>query len=141
VVGYTEVILQRVREVIEANRRGTWTINVLTVQVDRWENTCPVSRLIKHVLQMASRHIMFLGGGSIMATHFDEYEKQARQLEQIAKTLSKRSARYAALKRAAWALGFVTMQHHSEFQKFLKDQQARELSSSEQKYLSRLSLE
>jgi len=32
-VGYTEVILQRVREVIEANRRGTWTINALTVEV------------------------------------------------------------------------------------------------------------
>jgi hypothetical protein len=27
IVGYTEVNLQRVREVIEANRRGTWTIN------------------------------------------------------------------------------------------------------------------
>jgi hypothetical protein len=33
-VGYTEVILQRVREVIEANRRGTWTINAQTVYVD-----------------------------------------------------------------------------------------------------------
>jgi hypothetical protein len=34
-----------------------------------------------------------------MAIHFDEYEKQARQLEKIAKTLSKKSAKYAALKR------------------------------------------
>jgi hypothetical protein len=30
IIGYTEVILQRVREVIEANRRGTWTINAVT---------------------------------------------------------------------------------------------------------------
>jgi len=36
-----------------------------------------------------------------MATHFDEYEKHARQLEQIGKALSKKSAKYAALKRAA----------------------------------------
>jgi hypothetical protein len=41
-----------------------------------------------------------------MATYFDEYEKQARHLEQISKTLKKRSAKYTALKRAAWALGF-----------------------------------
>jgi hypothetical protein len=73
-----------------------------------------------------------------MATHFDEYEKQARQLEQIAKTLSKQSAKYAALKRAAWALAFVTMQHHSEFEKFLSDQENRELSPSEQKHLKKL---
>src|SRR5258707_14425374 len=33
-VGYTEVILQRVREVIEANRRGTWTINAVIVEVE-----------------------------------------------------------------------------------------------------------
>jgi hypothetical protein len=62
-----------------------------------------------------SRHIMLCGGGG-MAIHFDKYEKQARQLEQIAKTLSKKSAKYAALKRTAWALAFVTMRHHGEFQ-------------------------
>jgi hypothetical protein len=76
-----------------------------------------------------------------MATHFDEYEKQARQLEQIAKTLSPKSAKYSALKRAAWALAFVTMQHHSEFQKLLSDQQNRVLSLNEQKYLTKLGLE
>ncbi len=76
-----------------------------------------------------------------MATHFDEYEKQVRHLEQIAKTLSKRSAKHAALKRAAWALGFVTMKHHGEFEKFLSDQQSRELSPSEQKHLKKLGLE
>jgi len=77
----------------------------------------------------------FAGGG--IATHIDEREKQARQLEQTAKTLSKKSAKYAALTRAAWALAFVTMQHHSEFQKFLSDHQSRELSPSEQKHFSR----
>ena len=76
-----------------------------------------------------------------MATHVDEYEKQARQLEQIAKTLSKKGAKYAALKRAAWTLAFVTMQHYSEFQQFLSDQKSRELSPSEQKHLSKLGLE
>lgn len=75
-----------------------------------------------------------------MATHFDEYEKQARQLKSIAKTLSKRSAKYVALKRAAWALAFVTMQHHPEFQKFLSDQQNRELSPGEQEHLIKLGL-
>jgi hypothetical protein len=62
-------------------------------------------------------------------------------LEQIAKTLSKRSAKHAVLKRAAWALAFVTMKHHSEFEKFLSDQQSRELSPSEQKHLKKLGLE
>ena len=76
-----------------------------------------------------------------MATHFDQYERQARHLEQIAKTLSKRGAKHAALKRAAWALGFVTMKHHSEFEKFLRDQQSRELSPSEEKHLKNLGLE
>ena len=76
-----------------------------------------------------------------MATHFDEYEKHARQLEQIGKALSKKSAKYAALKRAAWALAFVTMQHHSEFRQFLTDQKSRELSPSERKHLSKLGLD
>jgi hypothetical protein len=50
-----------------------------------------------------------------MATRFDEYEKQARRLEQIAKTLSKKGAKYAALKRAAWALVYndATLQRFS----------------------------
>jgi hypothetical protein len=85
-------------------------------------------------------HIIFFGGRG-MATHFDEYEKQARQLEQISKALSKKSAKYAALKRATWALAFVTMHHHSEFQKFLRDQQNRELSPCEHEHLSELGLE
>jgi hypothetical protein len=75
-----------------------------------------------------------------MATHFDDYEKQARHLEQIAKTLSKKSVKYSALKRAAWALAFVTMKHHREFEKFLHDQQHRELSVSEEKHLMKLGL-
>ena len=76
-----------------------------------------------------------------MATHFDEYEKHARQLEKIGTTLSTKSAKYAALKRAAWALAFVTMQHHSEFRQFLTDQKSRELLPSQQKHLSKLGLE
>ena len=76
-----------------------------------------------------------------MATHFDDYEKQARQLEEIAKTLSKKSAKYAALKRAAWALAFVTMKRNREFQQFLSDQESRQLSPSQQRHLSKLGLE
>jgi hypothetical protein len=76
-----------------------------------------------------------------MATHFDDYEKQARQLEKIAKTLSKKSAKYAALKRAAWALAFVTMERNREFQQFLSDQESRQLSPSQQRHLSKLGLE
>ena len=75
-----------------------------------------------------------------MATHFDEYEKQARHLEQIAKTLSKKSVKYASLKRAAWALAFVTMEHHSQFEKFLYDQKHRELSPGEEEHLRKLGL-
>jgi hypothetical protein len=75
-----------------------------------------------------------------MATHFDEYEKQARLLEQIAKTLSKKSVKYVALKRAAWALAYVTMEHHRDFEKFLHDQQHRELSVSEEERLRKSGL-
>jgi hypothetical protein len=76
-----------------------------------------------------------------MATHFDEYEKQARLLERVAKTLSNQSPEHAALKRDAWALAFVTMEHHSEFEKFLTDQSRRELSPSEEQHLRKLVLE
>ena len=44
-VGYTEVILQRVREVIEANRRGTWTINADHGQVESGANADTALRL------------------------------------------------------------------------------------------------
>lgn len=64
-----------------------------------------------------------------MAAHFDEYEKKARQLEQIAKSLSKKSAKYAALERAAWALAFVTMHHHSELQQFLSDHKSLQVGT------------
>jgi hypothetical protein len=76
-----------------------------------------------------------------VATHFDEYEKHARHLEEIAKTLGKKTAKYATLERAGWALAFLAMHHHSEFQKFLKDQQSRELSPEEQNNLRKLGLE
>jgi hypothetical protein len=77
----------------------------------------------------------------MMPTRFKLYEKQARQLELIANTLSKKSAKYAALKRAGWALAFVTMERHTEFEKFLNDQQSRELSPDEEKHLRELGLE
>jgi hypothetical protein len=78
--------------------------------------------------------------GGEMATHFVEYEKQARSLKRIAGSLGKKSAKYRALVRAAWALGFVTMYHHSEFEKFLDDQKWRELSPQELEHLSMLGL-
>jgi hypothetical protein len=34
-------------EVIEANRRGTWTINALIGNLKYWDWTCPVTRLIR----------------------------------------------------------------------------------------------
>ena len=65
--------------------------------------------------------------GARMPTYFEEYEKQARQLEQISKTLPKGSKRYLALERAAFALGFATMHHHTEFVKYVTDHKTREL--------------
>jgi len=74
-----------------------------------------------------------------MATHFDAYEKWAKQLEQIAKTLDKKSAKHAALELAGWALAFATMHHHHEFQKFLVKNRG-ELSSAETERLNKLGL-
>jgi phosphoglycolate phosphatase-like HAD superfamily hydrolase len=54
-----------------------------------------------------------------MATRFDTYEKYAKQLENIAKTLDENGAAHAALERAGWALAFATMHHHEEFEEFL----------------------
>jgi hypothetical protein len=54
-----------------------------------------------------------------MATRFDTYEKYAKQLENIAKTLDENGAQHAALERAGWALAFATMHHHEEFEQFL----------------------
>jgi hypothetical protein len=76
-----------------------------------------------------------------MTKRFDEYEKHAKQLEKISKTLSKKSMKYVALKRAAFALGFVTMNHHAEFEKFLSDQLSRTLSADEERHLRDLGLE
>jgi hypothetical protein len=74
-----------------------------------------------------------------MATQFDAYEKWAKQLEHIAKTLDKKSARHAALELAGWALTFATMHHHLEFQKFLVENRG-ELSSAETARLNKLGL-
>ena len=46
IVGYTKLSCNSVREVIEANRRGTWTINALTVQMKCYF-TSPVTRLTR----------------------------------------------------------------------------------------------
>jgi integrase len=74
-----------------------------------------------------------------MPTHFDAYEKWAKQLEQIAKILDKKSAKHAALELAGWALAFATMHHHHEFQKFL-DSHRGKLSSAETARLNKLGL-
>jgi hypothetical protein len=74
-----------------------------------------------------------------MPTHFDAYEKWAKQLEQIAKTLDKKSAKHAALELAGWALAFANDHHHHEFQKFLVENRG-ELSSAETARLSKLGL-
>jgi hypothetical protein len=71
---------------------------------------------------------------------FDEYERQAKQLEQIARTFNKRSAKYVALERAAWALAFAMMHHRQEFEKFVCDHRTRELSADELAYLKRLGI-
>ena len=75
-----------------------------------------------------------------MLTHFDEYEKHTQRLEQIAETLDKKGAEYAALERAGWALAFVTIHHHSEFQNFLDEQRQRKLSPQELAHLNKLGL-
>jgi hypothetical protein len=76
-----------------------------------------------------------------MATYFEEYEKQARKLEQIAGTLGKKSAKYRALERAGWALAFVTMHHRAEFETFLDDHKRRQLSPQELERLKKLGIE
>jgi phosphoglycolate phosphatase-like HAD superfamily hydrolase len=75
-----------------------------------------------------------------MPTQFDEYEKHAQQLEQVAETLDKKGAEYAALERAGWALAFVTMRHHREFQNFLDEQRRGKLSPQELAHLNKLGL-
>jgi len=74
-----------------------------------------------------------------MPTRFDTYEKYAKQLERIAKTLDKKSAKHAALERAGWALAFATMHHHDEFEKFL-DAHRGELSPDQIAHLKGLGL-
>jgi hypothetical protein len=75
-----------------------------------------------------------------MPTQFDEYEKYAQRLAQIAETLDKKSEHHAALERAGWALAFVTMCHHAEFQDFVDQQRRSELSPQELAHLKKLGL-
>jgi hypothetical protein len=55
-----------------------------------------------------------------MPIHFDDYEKHAQRLEKVANILKTDSPEFVALERAGWALAFVTMRHHPEFQTFRK---------------------
>ena len=71
---------------------------------------------------------------------FKEYERQAKHLEQIAKTLNKRSVKYSALERAGWALAFAVMHHREEFEKFIQEHHDRELSADESAHLKRLGI-
>ncbi|MFZ0294330.1 MAG: hypothetical protein WAL52_12055 [Candidatus Sulfotelmatobacter sp.] len=75
-----------------------------------------------------------------MPTRFASYEKYAKQLERIAKTLDKKSAKYVALERAGWALAFTTMHHHEEFERFLKNHRG-ELTPDQVAHLRALHLE
>jgi hypothetical protein len=76
-----------------------------------------------------------------MATHYDEYEKHARNLEHISEGIDRGSPEYAALERAGWALAFVTMHHHKEFEQFLAEKDTGELSSEQLAFLRKLGLE
>jgi hypothetical protein len=74
-----------------------------------------------------------------MPTQFDVHKQWSRQLEQVAKTLDKKSAKHAALELAGWALAFATMHHYLEFQKFLGVHRGA-LSSGEMARLKKLGL-
>jgi hypothetical protein len=74
-----------------------------------------------------------------MSTRFDTYEKYAKHLESLAKTLDKNSAAHAALERAGWALAFATMHHHEEFENFLTAHRG-ELTADEIAHLKELGL-
>ena len=76
-----------------------------------------------------------------MPTQFDEYERHAHQLERIAGSLERNGEQYAALERAGWALGFVTMRYHREFQRFLEELERGELSPEAEAHLKKLGLD
>ena len=76
-----------------------------------------------------------------MGTHFDEYEKCAQNLERISQTLDKKSSEHAALERAGWALAFVTLYHHDEFQRFLDQEKRGELTPEQLAFLKKCGLE
>ncbi len=76
-----------------------------------------------------------------MAIRFDEYEKCAQNLERLSQTLDKKSSEYAALERAGWALAFVTMYHHDEFQRFLDEKERGELTPEQLAFLKKCRLE
>lgn len=77
---------------------------------------------------------------SSMPTHLDDYEKYAQWLEKIANTLETNSPEFVALERAGWALAFVTMRHHHEFQAFLQEKDHGELTADQLAHLKKLGL-
>ena len=76
-----------------------------------------------------------------MSTQFDEYERQARELERISQRLDSKGSEYSSLERAGWALAFVTMYYHKEFEQFLAAKSSGELSSEQLGFLKRHGLE
>lgn len=76
-----------------------------------------------------------------MSNHFDEYERQARELERISQRLDRAGSEHSALERAGWALAFVTMFYHKEFEQFLAHKDAGELSSEQIGFLKRHGIE
>jgi len=72
-----------------------------------------------------------------MPTHFDDYEKHAQWLEKIANTLETNSPEFVALERAGWALAFVAMRHHYEFQTFLEEKDRGQLTADQLAHLKK----
>jgi len=76
-----------------------------------------------------------------MASCFDEYENYANSLEQIAANLDARGLQHVALERAGWALAFVTMYHHQEFEDFLRQKDKGELTAEQRAWLKKCGLD
>ncbi len=76
-----------------------------------------------------------------MSNYFHDYERQARELERISENLDRGSLGYAALERAGWALAFVTLQYHQQFEQFLAEKDKGELSEEQLAFLRKCGLE
>jgi hypothetical protein len=76
-----------------------------------------------------------------MPTHFDEYERQARDLQHISGRLDRGGSESISLERAGWALAFVTMYHFEQFEQFLAEKDSGELSEEQLAFLKKCGLE